>query len=270
MKKSKVSYLLFSMSTFVFSQVGIGTGAPQSSLDVNGNIMLRKELKVGGSKTTDGNAGSYNDILVSQGDGNAPLWKNSKVGFYEDGEYKTTSSFLTTSESGLTFSSTSNDNIATSSLGELLVTSPPTTSKWKELSSTLSTKFSVEDPKNKINIMFQTGIESGNTGSATNQNIKFMCGIFIDNILVALRADQIDGITNKNVNNQSIYTLNYTVNDVTTGEHTLKVGCRRISSTTGTNISLAIGQGLDGSVANSFMLQSVLKFDVSELVKITR
>lgn len=266
MKKSKVTYLIFSISSLVFSQVGIGTKIPQSSLDVNGNIMLREELKVGGTKTVDGSSGNYNDILVSQGDGNTPLWKSSKVGFYEEGEYRTTSSFITTSESGLIYSSSQNDGITTSLLGELLVTSP---SIWKELPN-LSTKFSVDDPKNKINIMFQTGIESGNIGSTSDQNIKFMCGIFIDNILVALRADQIDGIRYKNSNNQSIYTLNYTVNDVTTGEHTLKVGCRRISSTSGTNVSLAIGQGLDNSVANSFMLQSVLKFDVSELIKITR
>ncbi|MGL5233908.1 MAG: hypothetical protein ACRC8Z_04025 [Empedobacter falsenii] len=267
MKKTKAFSLFLFLSKLVSAQIGIGTEVPQSSLDVNGNIMLRKELKVGGSKTTDGNAGNYNDILVSQGDGSAPLWKNAKVGFYEDGEYRTTSSFINTSENGLLFDINSNDGILTSSLGELLVS---TSSKWKELSPDLSTKFTVDDPKNKINIMFQTGIESGNTGNATNQNIKFMCGIFIDNVLVALRADQIDGITGKGASNQSIYTLNYTVNDVTKGEHTLKIGCRRIS-TTGANVNLVIGRALDAStVTNNFMLQSVLKFDVSELVKITR
>lgn len=267
MKKTKAFSLFLFLSKLVSAQIGIGTEVPQSSLDVNGNIMLRKELKVGGSKTTDGNAGNYNDILVSQGDGSAPLWKNAKVGFYEDGEYRTTSSFINTSENGLLFDTNSNDDILTSSLGELLVT---TSSKWKELSPDLSTKFTVDDPKNKINIMFQTGIESGNTGNATNQNIKFMCGIFIDNVLVALRADQIDGIPGKGASNQSIYTLNYTVNDVTKGEHTLKIGCRRIS-TTGANVNLVIGRALDAStVTNNFMLQSVLKFDVSELVKITR
>lgn len=267
MKKTKAFSLFLFLSKLVSAQIGIGTAMPQSSLDVNGNIMLRKELKVGGSKTTDGNVGNYNEILVSQGDGSAPLWKNAKVGFYEDGEYRTTSSFINTSEKGLLFDTNSNDGILTSSLGELLVT---TSSKWKELSPDLSTKFTVDDPKNKINIMFQTGIESGNTGNAIDQNIKFMCGIFIDNVLVALRADQIDGIPAKGVSNQSIYTLNYTVNDVTKGEHTLKIGCRRIS-TIGTNVNLVIGRALDAStVTNNFMLQSVLKFDVSELVKITR
>jgi len=50
----------------------------------------------------------------------------------------------------------------------------------------------------------------------------------------------------------------------------LKVGCRRIS-TSGTNVDLVIGRALNASaVTNNFMLQSVLKFDVSELVKVTR
>lgn len=267
-KTKKICFLLF-LSQFGFAQVGIRTDNPQSTLDVNGDIMFRNELKVEGTKTASGNGGEYNDILVSQGDGNSPLWKNPKIGFYEEGEYRTTSSFINTSEEGLRFNFNENDNIRTSSLGELLVSSPPTSSKWKELSPNLTSKFTVEDPKNKINIMFQTGIESGNIRNATSQNIKFMCGIFIDNILVALRSDQIDGITYKNTNNQSIYTLNYTVNDVAIGEHTLQVGCRRISST-GPDTALAIGQRLDGSVANNFMLQSVLKFDVNELVRITR
>lgn len=270
MKKLKTCCSLLFLSNVIYAQVGVGTQLPKSTLDVNGNIMFRSELKTGGSKTVDGSHGNYNDILVSKGEGFTPEWKSSKVGFYEHGEYKTTSSFIKTSETGLLFDTNSNDNTTTSSLGELLVTAAPAAaSKWKELSTNLSVKFSVEDAKNKINMMFQAGVESGNVVAATDQNIKFMCGIFIDNILVALRSDQIDGITNKNVSNQSIYTLNYTVNDISIGEHTLKVGCRRIS-TTGTNVNLAIGQSVDNSVANNFMLQSVLKFDVSELVKITR
>lgn len=270
MKKLNFLCSLFFLSTIMLAQIGIGTQSPKSTLDVNGDIMFRSELKLGGSKTVDGYVGNNNDILISKGEGFTPEWKSSKVGFYEEGEYRTTSSFINTSETGLLFDINSNDNTTTSSLGELLVTAPPAAaSKWKELSSNLNVKFSVEVAKNKINMMFQAGVESGNVGAAVDQNIKFMCGIFIDNILVALRSDQIDGITNKNVNNESIYTLNYTVNDVSIGEHTLKVGCRRIS-TIGTNVNLAIGQSLDNSVANNFMLQSVLKFDVSELVKITR
>lgn len=267
MKKTKIFCFLLFLSEFGFAQVGISTENPQSTLDVNGDIMFRNELKVEGTETTDGNEGEYNDILVSQGEGNSPLWKSAKVGFYEEGEYRTTSSFINTTESGLIFTSSQNDGVLRSDLGELLVRP---SSIWRELSPSLLTRFNVEDSKNKINILFQTGIESGDIGNAQGQNIKFMCGIFIDNILVALRADQIDGITYKNTTNQSIYTLNYTVNDITAGEHVLQVGCRRIS-TTGTNTTLAIGQRINNnSVANNFMLQSVLKFDVSELVRITR
>jgi len=49
-----------------FAQVGINTAAPQSTLDVNGDITLRNELRVGGTKTTNGNPGTNNQILVSQ------------------------------------------------------------------------------------------------------------------------------------------------------------------------------------------------------------
>ncbi|MGV0980524.1 hypothetical protein [Empedobacter falsenii] len=43
MKKTKAFSLLLFLSKFVSAQIGIGTTVPQSSLDVNGNIVNRQQ-----------------------------------------------------------------------------------------------------------------------------------------------------------------------------------------------------------------------------------
>lgn len=58
MKKLLFPILLF--GNIVFSQVGIETDTPQTTLDINGSIQLRSDLKVNGSDSTEGDTGSKN------------------------------------------------------------------------------------------------------------------------------------------------------------------------------------------------------------------
>ena len=43
---------IFSTTTFVKSQVGINTNTPTRTLDINGDINIRKELRLGGNDNT--------------------------------------------------------------------------------------------------------------------------------------------------------------------------------------------------------------------------
>lgn len=253
-----------------YAQVGINTNSPQSSLDVNGDITFRNELRVGGTKSVNGNPGTVNQILVSQGDNVAPQWRTSKLGFYEVNEYKMTASDAKVDEVGINFSNASNgDGIITSPAGESINSTSPV---WTEIAG-LASSFTVSNAVNRVNFMFQTGIEMSAVTLA-DQYVRFTCGIFVDNQLRAIRADQINGVTGKGQKNQSIFTLNYTSENAASGVHTVRVACRRITQS-GVGVSpiyhLAIGRTTtDGTaIANNFMLNSVLKFDVTEQVRIT-
>lgn len=254
------------MYATVNSQVGVNNSSPQSMLDVNGDITLRNELKVGGTKTLAGNPGTDNQILVSQGDNTAPLWRTSKLNFYEQGEYRITGSNATTDEVGINFSNTSGgDNVTTSPIGQNITSANPA---WTQIPG-LATTFTVGNITNSINVVFQTGVEMSDIGAVNDQFIRFVCGVFIDDQLAALRADQINGVNGKTRKNQSIFTLNYVITNISPGTHSAKVACRRITSSAA-GYHLAIGRTTtDGTqVASNFMLKSILKFDVSELVKI--
>lgn len=248
------------------AQVGINTTTPQSTLDVNGDITLRNELRVGGTKTVDGNPGTANQILVSQGDNVTPQWKTSKLGFFEQDEYRITESNATFDEVGIDFGNTSvGDGVATSAFGQSISSTNPV---WTEI-PLLASGFNIKNTFNRTNFLFQTGLEMSNVGTTAGAFVRFTCGIFIDDQLRAIRADQINGINNKGAKNQSIFTLSYTVNNLAAGPHTVKVACRRIASST-TGYHFAIGRTTtDGTqTVNNFMLRSILKFDVSEQVKI--
>lgn len=265
MKNNYHVLLIFSlMGFFAKSQVGINTKNPQSTLDINGDLTIRNELKVGGTPTTTGNPGQDKQLLVSQGAGASPQWKASKVGFFEAGEYRVVGSGITTDQKGIDYgNSSTGDGIATSNLGETLIQTNP---KWTELTD-LATTFNIGNADNRVNISFQTGLEMSDVGSNDDKYVRFSCGIFIDDVLVAMRADQINGVYGKGNKNQSIFTLNYVLQNVTEGSHSLKVGCRRITSSD-TGYYFAIGRTTTNGtqVANNFMLGSILKYDINEKV----
>lgn len=56
------------------NKVGIGTTSPLSKFVVNGDMQLINDLKVGGSPSVLGNAGTTGQVLTSAGAGLAPTW----------------------------------------------------------------------------------------------------------------------------------------------------------------------------------------------------
>jgi len=260
-----LSALVFS-SQF-FSQVGIGTENPKSILDVNGDVALRNELSLGGTDLAKGNPGEINQVLVSQGEGLPPTWKYVKAPFVEDGTYKLTNTYLSESELGITnFSAgVAGDGVYTSSIGD------PLDSKWTKIPN-LTTQMEVKFSENKLVYQTQTGVEI--VGSTVGSTVKFMCGIFKDNKLVALRPDKIS-TAYSNTPTQYMFTLNYSEQNSPIGIYTMDVACRKIA-TTDLNNYFSIGSNIptyqSGSVtvantgSNSFALKSFFKIDITQLI----
>nr|WP_315031708.1 hypothetical protein [uncultured Chryseobacterium sp.] len=55
-------------------RVGINTLSPQETLDVNGGIQLRNNIRLGGSDSSQGDAGKPGQVLVSQGENKPAKW----------------------------------------------------------------------------------------------------------------------------------------------------------------------------------------------------
>ena len=249
-------HLLFLVTcSLSFAQVGINTSKPISKLDVNGEVVLRGSLRVGGTDQVKGNAGQKDQVLVSQGVGNSPTWKYVNVPFMETGQYKLINTYVADDEVGIR-TLTIADGIALSNIGD------PYTTNWAKVAG-LSTSMEIKSDENKITYQLQAGIEANTpTGTGVGE-IKFICGIFKNGFLVALRPDKITTLT-VGTPIQYIYTLNYTEENVIKGTHVIDVACRRIE---GAGHTFSIGTNTAGSTnSNSFALKSFMKIDLAELV----
>ena len=73
-------HLLFISVLFTIegnAQVGVNTKTPQADLHVEGSVIIEKEILLGGESNIKGDPGSggvFSDFIVSQGEGNAPIW----------------------------------------------------------------------------------------------------------------------------------------------------------------------------------------------------
>jgi hypothetical protein len=66
---------LFVISISLNAQVGIKTPTLKT-LHVNGSLQVVKDINVGGDAQTKGNSGNKGEVLMSNGTGNAPVWKS--------------------------------------------------------------------------------------------------------------------------------------------------------------------------------------------------
>lgn len=247
----------------MLAQVGINTDKPQTELDVNGDVTLREELRLGGTTTTAGNPGEFGQVLFSQDGSHQPVWKFVNVPFLEEGQIQLKYSYAVQDQIGIQFPTGAGDGDDLSSLGETL------DATWTIIPG-LETNIEVKRPKNKVSVFLQSGVEIPSTYSAENGTryfVRYACGVFMNNKLIAIRGDQINGVNNKNAKNQEVFTLSYVLSNLNVGDYNLKVACRKMRTSTG-NYALAIGRTLNTGtqVANNFMLSSNLKIDVMEYI----
>jgi len=275
MKKVFVTSILF-YSTYLFSQVGINTKQPNSTLDINGDVILRNALSVGGTDALKGNPGITNQVLVSQGETKSPTWMTSKVPFMESGQYKLINTFVSEDQVGITSLSNgvAGDGVRLSNFDDLFNSTPPANAaKWIKIAQ-LSIPLEVKAAKNKISYQFQTGVELVSTNAAGNAG--FMCGIFKDNKLDAMRPDKIS-VYAANTPNQYIYTLNYTKENEEVGNYTIDVACRKIDTsiisnyfTIGNKVpAYGTNAATPNTTSNAFALKSFFKIDIAEHVTYT-
>lgn len=257
----RIIFLLLTLllSAFVYSQIGIETETPQTSLDINGSIQLRNDLKLNGNDTTIGNPGVFGQVVASEGAGESAVWKNVNVPFLENEQYQLINSFSKIDMIGISFPTGSGDGNSTNNINDSL------DSSWSILDD-LTTEINVNNADNKVSLTFQSGVELSKI-SSNNQNIKYICGAFFNDKIKAMRPNQIDAISGKE-KNQSLISLSYTVLNLEEGTHTVKIGCRKIA-TTNNNLRLSIGRPSEGdgnTQTNNFTMQSILKLDVIEKV----
>lgn len=260
-----MSCLFFSIQNT--AQVGIGTSNPNALLDINGDVALRNELSLGGTDLLKGNPGETNQVLVSQGEGLPPTWKYVKAPFVEDGTYKLTNTYLAESEYGISnFSSgVAGDRVYTSSVGDII------DNKWTKIPN-LTTQLDLKFAENKLVYQVQAGVEI--VGANAGSTVKFLCGIFKNNKLIALRPDKIT-TAYSNTPTQYMFTLNYSEQNSPIGVYTMDVACRKIDSTD-VNDYFVIGSSIptykSGNVtvtntsSNSFALKSFFKTEITQLI----
>lgn len=243
MKKILLITSLFLASVYS-SQVGINTSTPVNMLDINGDLNVAKELRVGGKNTTKGSAGAPGTIFHNNADLDINDWKNIKVA---DGLSSMSLYSINTVEdkAGAVFSGS---NGSTSPYATDLTLN----SSWTVLPGTVD-YFSITNGTNKVTFTFQTTAQKT---ANNNSSISFACGIFVDNKLKAVRTDVLLGGDGTN----KIFNLNATLTNLAPkNNYSVKAACTKRNLNNGT---LGIGTAVNTTYLNADMSQSVLTISV--------
>lgn len=220
--KNKIFIFLVAISPNLFSQVGIGTEKPHTTLDINGTTNVSKEIRFNGTDAKIGAAGKQGD-LISGNALNNNFWKNFDLpeGFLEG--MVLSGSFVNSTFNGVSFPGTS----SSSTLAVPYTKGQAMASHWKELSD-LNQKIKIVKSVNLVTVSVQTLVQT------SNQNSSFACGIYLDDKLDFVRL----GTVNAGVGNYRTLNLNATLSNMELGEHTIKFACAERNIPTGTTLNI--------------------------------
>jgi hypothetical protein len=239
MKKIFFAQFLFVIG-LMEAQVGINTINPVNTLDVNGDVNVRKEVRTGGTDLLKGSAGNVGEIFHNNTEMPANDWKSIKIADGQ-GSMSLFSINTTADQTGISF--TGSGNPVPYNDGDSI-------NGWSVLPGNSDT-FSVTNANNKVTFSFQTTIQKTETDAAS-----FACGVFVDDLLRAVRTDVLLG--EKGV--YKIFNLNATLANLTPkNKYSVKVACikRTIS-----NNEVGIGRAVNTTFLNGDMSQSVLTTSV--------
>lgn len=269
--------------------LGFWYGQPQNSGNANRNyLQLYYRYSANG-----GNTWSAWATLGSQYTGNVTAWTevtgvaltNSANNLYQisfDALQRGTGYGNILDDIKISSTFTSGYNSALSTLGETI-----TSKSWVRIPG-LDLPIKVKSNQNRISMMMQTGAESRLSTANGNQAagyIKYMCGIFSRKTsesqnaakLVALRPNQINNYPDYKTTQakaQDMLTLTYVVENVAADDYVFSVACRRLvrNGSGADNTSLfSVGNAVNSgnNLSSDFMMNSIVKMDIIELVTVT-
>lgn len=251
--------ILFSISYCLntFGQVGVDTENPQSTLDIRGDLTIRDKIYAGGSDQELGDSGRDGQVLVSQGEGNPPIWKSLNIPVIQPGGFYIIFTDAYGDDVGLSFSN--NETIGETPFynkGDLRTDSK--FNRWKDIDG-LTKEFMVYNSDNKAYITYEAVIQISGQGQGY---VDFACGVFVNDRLQGIRTETIRQLSGAN-HPFLTFLMVVIAEDINVGTNEAKVSCARIRSN-GYSGALGVGRAIETNI-NNFVSQSSMKIEVYEI-----
>ncbi|MCS3867822.1 hypothetical protein J3D55_000738 [Chryseobacterium ginsenosidimutans] len=264
--KNIFSILFIAIGLSLSAQVGIKTESPKATLDVNGDTNLRGRLAVSNATNASISEGFDTQILVSQGEGYAPIWKTLRIPEYQTNQYYLIFNNSFSDDVGISFTASEESTIASRSTTFAKNNAYTNFANFKKIPG-LTQTINVYSTLSKAYFQFETVVQAtyDNTGT-TDTSIDYGCGIFVDDKLVNLR----QGNLKASSANNPFLTHNQIglIENLSKGTHTVSVACSRLDSYNVENGTLlGIGKAVYSNI-DGFIAKSSLKVDVYEVPQV--
>ncbi|OCA78280.1 hypothetical protein BBH99_08990 [Chryseobacterium contaminans] len=250
---TRIISLFFIFAVFFGNgQVGINTKTPLATLDVQGNLGIRKKIYLGGSDGAQGILGQKGTVLVSQGQGLPPVWKMLRVPPFDPFLYFSFYNIGVKTQNGLAIgNATSGSNIYTEnqSLTSFLGTVTASGGVINDLTQTVT----INNPESILAFSFETIFMINST--AQYQGADIAIGIFVDDKLKGVRVYTLDSEVAGLVRDFYTFNLIAAAQNLSVGQHTVKVACTRRSNNNNFTGDIGIGKSVYTNL-NDFMMQS--------------
>ncbi len=261
MRKIYLLFILSSLFSISFAQIGIGTDQPKAMVDVRGDLTIKDKIYVGGSDTELGDPGLKGQILVSQGEGSHPEWKSLNIPIINPGDFYIVFIDSYSDEVGISFNNNSTiggDPIYNE--GDLRSNSK--FNKWKDIQG-LTKSFDVYNNDHKVSVTYETVVQLSGQGSGS---VDFACGVFINEKLKGVRVETIRQAASA-THAFNTFLMTIIAKDVPVGENELKIACGRIRSNNNYSGDFSIGRAHETNI-NNFVAQSALRIEIYEIPEI--